>query len=1629
MLKMGLTLTQNNPQTEADMVVPTGAAGWKLFSKRVVTQLLFFSLLVAAPLFAQQKHIRLERFSLENGLSQSTVQAIFQDQRGYMWFGTQDGLNRFDGYRFTVFKRPQTQDGGLIDNWITALEEDAVGRLWIGSDAGLCFFDERTEQFTPLSLRNSHFVAEPRVTALQADGEGGLWIATEQAGLAYLRPKSDSLLFYRRQSLDPDSLPSDTISSLLLDEEHGLWVGTPAGLALLDADRTGFQVVVPEATLGGAVNAMTRTPQGDLIIGTEGAGLFRFYPELGKGETLPYNLKQSLPGWRRVRALAVGAPNDLWVGTFDGLINLNLETGKCRVFRHDPTEATSLCHDVVWSLEIDRGGLLWVGTFSGLNKHNPESRAFNHFRFVTDRRAGAPPPAQINRIRAPAADPQSPENVLWVATDNGLVKFYRDEDRVEQFVPDAADPESISSNLVSDVLFDEKGTLWLGTIGGGLNVMDPETQKFRAYRHDPDDLHSISSDRVRGLFIDKSGLFWVCSDDGLNLFDRESGRFQRFHQRPDQPNSLAGNFVWQMVQDWQDRYWVATFNGLTQLSADTRRFVNFHHEAGNPESLSHNRIFSIHVDARRKVLWLGTLGGGLNRFDPETGTFKRYNEMHGMANDVVYGILEDDDHFLWLSTNLGISRFSPEDELFRNYRAQDGLQNNEFNNSAFARLPTGELFFGGINGFNLFHPTDIRDNPLAPPVVLTRFLRYNQEVPLKRESDASPLVHPVDYMKSLNLNYEDGVFSFEFAALDYADPTQNRYAYKLEGLDQSWIYTDASRRFATYTNLDPGYYTFRVIAGNRDGVWNRTGKSLPIRIAPPWWRSYPAQFFYAGLIISLLAFLYHNQRRKLALARALSDRQRQINESLLQVNALKDQFLANTSHELRTPLNGIIGLAETLRDGVAGPLPSAANKQLGTIVAFGRRLSNLVNDILDFAKLRHHQLELNCHPVDLHVLVDQVFQVAQPLINRKKVKLINNVSARTPLVWGDEQRLEQVLFNLIGNAVKFTDEGRIEVRAEIRKNFLTLSVADTGVGIADADQERIFESFEQLSMPENGGQGGTGLGLAICREIVERHGGRIWVDSSPGAGSTFSFSLPLKPVVTQRSKPRPVETTQQAGAGEADPQLAMALPSEPIGEHRGRILIVDDEPVNRQVLGSHLVLAGYQVEELASGQDTLIRLKLDNDDNLPENPDPPDVDLIILDIMMPGISGYEVCRQIRRVFPEQDLPILFLSARNQAKDLAAGFAAGGSDFLNKPIIKSELLARVKHHLSLLEGARLLESKVRTRTAELRETLQKLVEAQRRLLDQAHDAGMAEMAANLMHQVGNNLNNMVSSAEQVVLLAGGSEPIQLLRRLLALIDEHRDDLGHFLAKDERGRKVPDALLQLVSHLEEWRTEIHGESTQLATQVDRLGEVLRAQEQFLQVPRFKTKADINQIVAEMLEMEETYFKNQGIFVRSELNPVPALSLEKPRLCHVLLFVLKNAAEALLQHTALSTRWISVETKREDDGCVIMVEDNGIGMDPDQLQHIYQEGYSTKENHLGFGLHYCGNTMQEMGGHIEIFSPGVERGARVRLWLPVDGKDDDETGVDAPPQATVPSLEDRGQPRGFHEPQPEPVEIAPS
>jgi signal transduction histidine kinase/serine phosphatase RsbU (regulator of sigma subunit) len=602
------------------------------------------------------------------------------------------------------------------------------------------------------------------------------------------------------------------------------------------------------------------------------------------------------------------------------------------------------------------------------------------------------------------------------------------------------------------------------------------------------------------------------------------------------------------------------------------------------------------------------------------------------------------------------------------------------------------LFFGGINGFNAFFPDQIQDNPHAPPVVLTAFQIFNQDVNLNQ-----PLAEVTD----IGLSYRDSVFSFEFAALDFTAPAENQYAYKLEGVDKDWVEA-GTRHFVTYTDLEGGQYTLRLKGSNNDGVWNEAGAVVNITITPPPWQTWWAYSLYlimgGGAVLGYVRYRTAAQARELAQQRRELAQERLVAARLRHIDRLKDEFLTNTSHELRTPLNGIIGLAESLAEGVAGQLPPKALADLSMIAYSGRRLANLVNDILDFSNLKHQQLDLHLKPIDMQSMTEVALTLCQPLLGQKPVKLHNKVRDNLPRVMADENRVEQILLNLLGNAIKFTERGQIEVSAEpvpaqtqaaggnANSRYLAITVADTGIGIPENSLERIFESFEQADGSTAREYGGTGLGLSITRQLVELHGGTIEVSSTVGQGSRFTFTLPISPEQPSTLSPDFSPIPGRVRAISPSPSLPAPKPVEPpqppSDGPEATILIVDDEPVNQQVLANYLTLQNYTTVQAMSGMEALNLIK--------EGLQP---DLILLDVMMPRMSGFEVCRELRQTHSSLELPILILTAKNQTRDLIAGLEAGANDYLAKPFDKRELLARVNTLLALKKAVDLRDELV------------------------------------------------------------------------------------------------------------------------------------------------------------------------------------------------------------------------------------------------------------------------------------------------------------------------------------------------
>ena len=792
---------------------------------------------------------------------------------------------------------------------------------------------------------------------------------------------------------------------------------------------------------------------------------------------------------------------------------------------------------------------------------------------------------------------------------------------------------------------------------------------------------------------------------------RDEIAFRHYMNDPNDPRSLSHDAVWVIFEDQNKNFWIGTALGLNLFDRTRGRFFRYLHDGGKPYTLSHNRVRSIYED-RNGMIWVGT-SQGLNKFDRTSERFVRYHKKNGLPNESVQGILADSQGFLWLSTIGGLARFDPETEIFTNYDVHDGLQSNEFNAGSCFRRASNEMIFGGINGFNAFYPQKIKDNSHEPTIAITDILLFNRPVPLRRLKPDSPLIYPIEESESISLSYKDYVFSFEFAALHFANPERNLYEYKLDGLDTEWIRTTAERRFATYTKLKPGTYTFRVKGCNKDGVWNEQGVSLKVIIDPPPWGTWWAYCLYVLILVSIVVFYVRSQSMKLEKERLMANRERMMSQRLRQIDKIKDEFLANTSHELRTPLNGIIGLAESLVDGVTGQLPNQTVTNLNMIVSCGKRLTSLVNDLLDFSKLKNKNLELRMRPIDIRTATEVVMTLCRPLATTKHLELRNAISHDTPTVDADEDRLQQIMYNLIGNAIKFTEEGSITVASRTTGDEVEIRVIDTGIGIPEDRFDLIFQSFEQADGSVARAYGGTGLGLAVTQKLVNLHGGRIWVESEVGKGTVFYFTLPVSgEEVVPEEEMQPVARLGDIDALSLHSNVPEILPEvekrdqtlpEPSlipsreatvkqrAEAGHHILVVDDEPVNRQVLLNHLSLRNFRITEVDNGMAALEALE--------KGPQP---DLILLDIMMPRMSGYEVCKQLRERWPVHELPVIFLTAKNQVFDLVTGFASGANDYLAKPISKDELLARVRTHLQLAEINKTLEEKVAQRTWKLKE---------------------------------------------------------------------------------------------------------------------------------------------------------------------------------------------------------------------------------------------------------------------------------------------------------------------------------------
>jgi signal transduction histidine kinase/ligand-binding sensor domain-containing protein/CheY-like chemotaxis protein/HPt (histidine-containing phosphotransfer) domain-containing protein len=1070
----------------------------------------------AAPAAIDAQPLILEHLTTAEGLPQGTVWATLQDSQGFIWLGTEDGLVRFDGHELVRYAYSPGARGGLPGNYIYQIAEDAHHDLWIViKDAGVARWNRASDTFTVYrhDPANPQSLASNATNTVLVDGRGRIWVGTRDAGLNILDPASGHVERLRHEPNDPASLTDDRIDSLALDRAGNLWIGTEAGLDRRKPDG-GFihfrhLATDPHSLSGNQISSVLEDQSGALWVGTLDGGLNRMEQSGRVTQTFRHDpIRKTSLSADDVRAVLEDQAGHLWVGTAEGLDLLDRSTGEFNHYRHDASDAESLRDSFVMSLYEDAAGLVWIGTRAGgVGRWDPRSWELGAHR----------PPWLGDKLVTAFAD--APNGKVWIASlGGGLVQFDGATGEAANIDTIVGRPNAVGDQRVMSLHQDARGTLWIGTMGSGLRKLTPDgrVESIPVRAGDP---RSLSAAGIMTIYEARSGRIWIGTHGGgADVLDPSSGLIRQLPYGI-QAGAVTAPNVTAIAEDPSGNFWIGTDGGgLVLVRADGTLIKAFRHDPNDLTSLPANTVWALAIDGRGRV-WIGTDGGGLAQVVGSAAAanairFRIVSHDDGLSSDTIYGVLTDSAGRLWLSGNAGLMRFDPDTGAVKTLHRERGLQGEEFDFNAFHRMRDGRLCFGGPGGFNIFDPSRLSENRRPPRLALTG---------LEVLGVPAPSAVPYWLLDRIAVDHRASVISLDFGALDFTSPKRNRLAYRMVGLTDQWIDLGSQHRISL-TNLDAGDHLLEVRAANADSVWSESPLRLTIHRDPAPWRSPWAYAAYSLAALGLIAYRLRLQRRKFReiiaarerLESEVALRTRELVESnrqLADAARAKSNFLDRMSHELRTPMNGVVGMTELL---ARTPLSSTQGRLTQTIRSSAQVLLRIVNDLLDLSKIQAGKVQLESLPIDLVPLLEECTALFMGAAHAKGVELIVCPPAndRRNLI-GDPLRVRQILMNLIGNAVKFTAQGEVAVKADIdypapERANVHISVADTGIGMDAATIARIFEPFTQADESTTRRFGGSGLGLAICRELADLLGGTITVESGPEVGSTFKLSLPLK---------------------------------------------------------------------------------------------------------------------------------------------------------------------------------------------------------------------------------------------------------------------------------------------------------------------------------------------------------------------------------------------------------------------------------------------------------------------------------------------------------------------------------------
>lgn len=1247
---------------------------------------------VAQGAVKNQEHYKFMNLTINDGLSNNQVMAIVKDRQGFMWFGTNRGLNRYDGTNLKVYRHDPFDEHTIPFNSVSSLFEDQDGTLWVRSLTRFVLFDPVKESFSqlPQFYRDSEIPLNG-ILSVAIDQNRKTWLVNPYHALYsydYATGKSDSI------TLDSGELglqSGDIIDGIAFDSDNNLW-GVSRDFKVFKFDVAQRKLLklmelFPSGEVENTSSNLYIDSDDEVWIWAPGQP-FGTFQLSGEGEIIRHLMNSREQGGQLNSSLVSSVIEEkkgkIWIASDHGGINvLDKETGQVISLVANSEDQYSLAQNSVTYLYRDDRGMIWAGTYKqGLSFYHPYLIQFQHYKSMASQKNSLP----YDDVNCFVEDAKGN---LWIGTNGGgLIYFDRKANRYTTYKHDPDKPKSLSSNVIVALYIDRNSQLWIGSYFGGLDRFDG--QEFHHHTHDPNDPGSLSDNRVWEIYEDSKRNLWVGTlAGGLNLYDHERELF--YHYRSGEVNSVGADFIRCIIEDSNNNLWIGTSAGIDRLNLETRRFFHYAANSGVEGYLSDSNALDLLEDSRG-YLWIAT-SEGLNVMDRHSDQFRVFNEEDGLEDSNIKTLQEDQKGNLWISTTHGISRIEVIETgdshnikdlkiQVMNYDLMDGLQGKEFNEKAAYRTKKGELVFGGGNGFNLFVPEDIQKVTPENKLVLTGLKVYNQEVKVGVPINKRVILKSaINDQQSIRLKASENVFSIGFSAINYFHPEKNSYQYQLEGLSDEWLDVDPKNLEATFTNLNAGEYVFRVRVRSVDPQWKQLSTPLTIEVLPPFWRSKWAMLLYGVLLLVILyftrRFMLERQRLKFE-----AEQEHREAERIQQLDTLKTKFFTNISHEFRTPLTLIMAPLEKL---IIRTEDEKSRNQLVFIHRQSRRLLAMVNQLLDFRKMELQKIQAKRSWGDLMNFIEELGVAFQDMADNKQMKLDVAVTPDSFYTFFDQDKTYKIIANLLSNAFKFTpDKGVVSLRAEIEGEafqlnahahvWLRVEVEDTGIGIPEDKREKIFDRFYQDELPSSIVNQGSGIGLSMVSEYVHILDGTVAVDSALGKGTTFTIRIPVQLMSASEIALHNREQEQQeemkffVESGTAEEK------EEVFDSSKRSILLVEDNDDFRFYLKDNL-REKYNIFEARNG-------KLGWEKCLKHMPD-----LVVSDVMMPEMTGTELCKKIKSDGRSSHLPVILLTAKVETEDKLEGLESGADDYIAKPFDFRILESRIENLISSREALR------------------------------------------------------------------------------------------------------------------------------------------------------------------------------------------------------------------------------------------------------------------------------------------------------------------------------------------------------